>query len=133
MNIQEFMQVLQSAWSQDTSYYPDEWNSNNPAYGQCSPTAIVVQDYFGGEILWCEALLPEWRTEDHYFNIIEDEIIDLTASQFPGGTIMSVGTAKNKGFPSTRDFMLSYENTRRRYEILRDRVNQKLVKIKLAS
>ena len=40
--------VLRASWSTETG---GKWLSENPARGQCSVTALVVQDVLGGEIL----------------------------------------------------------------------------------
>lgn len=54
-----------------------QWLADNPARGQCNVTALVVHDMFGGEILKAEA--PDgW----HFYNRIEGQRRDLTASQF---------------------------------------------------
>jgi hypothetical protein len=47
--------------------------------GQCSVTALVINDLFGGEIL--KTLLPEgW----HFYNRIDGKRFDFTDSQFDG-------------------------------------------------
>jgi hypothetical protein len=55
-----------------------------------------------------------------------DELIDFTRSQFPDDTKIPAGVAKTKGFDSTREYVLSFEVTRRRYEILAARVIEAL-------
>lgn len=49
-------QALQASWCKETSSNP-LWNLRNPAKGQCAVTALVVQDYPEGEIVWTEAIL----------------------------------------------------------------------------
>ena len=59
---------FRDAWHADTSFAPADWSPDNPAFGQCAVTALIVQDLFGGELLRaCIAggshywnLLPEW-------------------------------------------------------------------------
>lgn len=55
--------------------YRAKWSADNPTCGQCVPTAILVQKLFGGDIYKLESA-------DHYYNIIDGEIIDLTKEQF---------------------------------------------------
>jgi len=43
----------------------------------CAITALIVNDYFGGEI--CKIHVDGIS---HYFNLISNKIIDLTFSQF---------------------------------------------------
>lgn len=119
MNLSDFGNVLQKSWSKETSYCPDEWNELNPSLGQCAVSALVVHDYFGGNIVWSEAVLPNGQIVSHYFNSIEGKEVDITRSQFPEGSIISKGVEKKKGFATARDFMLSHDNTKRRYELLR--------------
>lgn len=122
MNLDDLEKALQKSWSKETSYSPDLWTVGNPAMGQCAVTALVVNDYLGGEIVWADAVLPDGQKISHYFNQIDGKEIDLTRSQFPEGTDIPRGVMKNKNFSTTRDFMLSNENTRKRYGLLKTRI-----------
>lgn len=122
MNLSDFKKVLQKSWSRETSYCPEEWDDSNPSVGQCAVSALVVNDYFGGDIVWAEAVLPNGQIVSHYFNFIDGKEVDLTRSQFPDGAIIPEGVEKKKEFASTRDFMLSSESTKKRYELLKERV-----------
>lgn len=119
MKIEELQDKLKNAWCAETSYYSEKWDSSNAAYGQCAVTALIVNDYFGGDIVWAEVDLPSGEKESHYFNLIDDKEIDLTGSQFPIGTIVPKGVPKKKEFATTKEFMLSNDNTKIRYEILK--------------
>jgi hypothetical protein len=118
--IDKLKEILRKAWSKETSADPENWSNENPAYGQCAVTALIVNDIFGGKIVWAEVDV-NGKKVSHYFNVVEGEEIDLTREQFPKGTIVPKGVDKTKGFPSTRDYILSYESTRKRYEILKKR------------
>ncbi|WP_280241710.1 YunG family protein [Nocardia abscessus] len=74
-------------------------------------------------ILNTVATLPSNETVSHYFNIVDGKTIDLTRQQFPEGTIFTKTTEKQGRYFSTREYCLSYENTRLRYEKLRSRVS----------
>lgn len=76
----------------------------------------------GGEILNTTATLPDGSTDSHYYNLIEGEEVDLTRSQFPEGTLFTPGVEKKKEFNSTREYILSYQPTKERYDILQNRV-----------
>ncbi|WP_213287801.1 hypothetical protein [Bradyrhizobium sp. sGM-13] len=65
---------LREAWSAETG---GKWRSDNPAAGQCSVTALVVQDELGGEILKTD-VNGAW----HFYNQIEGRRVDFTMSQF---------------------------------------------------
>ncbi|MGK8487845.1 YunG family protein [Nocardia asiatica] len=113
--------ALHKSWSADTSS-ASGWTEANSAKGQCAVTACVVQDYLGGYILNTVATLPDNETVSHYFNIVDGKTIDLTRQQFPEGTIFTKPAEKRGRYPSTREYCLSYESTRLRYEKLRSRV-----------
>ena len=66
--------ALLGSWSIETS---GNWLADNPARGQCNVTALLINELFGGEIL--KTQLPDG---DHFYNRIDGERIDLTASQF---------------------------------------------------
>lgn len=113
--------ALHTSWSADTTS-ASAWTEADRAKGQCAVTACVVQDYLGGEIVNTVATLPTGETISHYFNWVDGEMIDLTREQFPDGTTFSKPKRKPGRHASTRDFCLSHDSTRRRYEILRSRV-----------
>ena len=79
MKIEEFKKILYSCYSKELCYpkVKDNWTEKNKCLGMCAITALVVNDYFGGEI--CKIYVDEIS---HYFNLINNEIIDLTSSQF---------------------------------------------------
>jgi hypothetical protein len=70
----ELYRRLSRAWSRETS---STWTEGNPANGQCSVTALVVQDLLGGEILKTR-VNGAW----HFYNSIGGRRWDLTVSQF---------------------------------------------------
>ena len=65
---------LRAAWSTATG---GKWRPDNPAAGQCSVTALVVQDELGGDILKTD-VDGAW----HFYNRIDGRRIDFTMSQF---------------------------------------------------
>jgi hypothetical protein len=69
--------ALERSWSEKTSvcYSQDAAAS----YGQCAPTAIVVREAFGGEILKTDGWPPNGR---HFYNHIDRVRYDFTADQF---------------------------------------------------
>ncbi|MBF6175573.1 YunG family protein [Nocardia blacklockiae] len=119
--------ALQAAWSAETSAAPD-WTMQNPAKGQCAVTACVVQDYFAGHIVHTTATLPNGKTVSHYLNAIDGEAIDLTRQQFPPGTRFTIPGPRTRGFTSTRQYCLSDDHTRHRYEMLSRRVMEYLAR-----
>ncbi len=127
MNLTELENALLKSWSKETSYCPNEWNELNPSFGQCAITALIVNDYFGGDIVWSEALLPSGQKISHFFNVIDGKEVDLTRSQFPEGTTIPEGVEKKKAFTSTRDYLMSYEDKNSRYAVLKEKVRNSLI------
>jgi hypothetical protein len=66
---------LKQCWSLQSS---SSWTENNPARGQCGVTSLVIQDYFGGDIL--KTRLPNGQL--HFYNRIDSKRIDFTDEQF---------------------------------------------------
>ncbi|MDQ8727235.1 hypothetical protein [Bradyrhizobium sp. LHD-71] len=66
--------ALLASWSSMTS---EQWLASNPARGQCNVTALLLNEFFGGDIL--KTPLAEG---DHFYNRIDGRRIDLTESQF---------------------------------------------------
>jgi len=126
MDLSKLELALQQSWSRETSSDPQNWNPNNPAWGQCAVSSLIAHDYLGGEIVWGNAILPDGRTISHYFNLVKGQEKDFTRSQFPEGTIIPEGVPKTKGFPSTRDYVLSFPITQKRYELLKREVEDRL-------
>ena len=60
--------------------YRGEWSKDNMTLGQCSITAFLVQDIFGGEVRG--VALEEGGY--HCFNIVDGKKFDLTSEQFQG-------------------------------------------------
>jgi hypothetical protein len=108
--------ALERAWEQSTSSDPGKWASANPAWGQCAVTALIVQDYYGGE-------LRRGLVDDipHYWNILEEgRQVDLTLRQFGDSARPSDVQ------PRDREYVLSFPETVSRYERLRSAVDRYL-------
>ncbi len=71
--------VLRACWSKETAHpsCQAEWVPNDPSYGQCAITAMLVHDMFGETI---HRIRVSGST--HYFNRIDGHYIDLTREQF---------------------------------------------------
>ncbi len=79
MNIKNIQKVLLECYSKDLCYpkVQCDWNENNRRFGMCAITSLIINDYFGGDI--CKIYVDGIS---HYFNLIENNIVDLTKSQF---------------------------------------------------
>ena len=110
MNIEELKELLIESYSEDTCLpgLKKQWSKENPTLGQCAITAMAVYDLFGGKIMRCMV-----SSGSHYYNIIDDHIVDLTADQFLGEKPLY-----EEGTERTREYLLSNEDTKKRYLIL---------------
>lgn len=123
-SIENLLIALQKSWHRDTSYSPAEWSEVNPARGQCTVSALVIQHYLGGELQRYEVSGIN-TNETHYCNILPDgTVIDSTASQYKTPVTLSIKPIRLNGFLSARDKRLADEETRLRYEKLLDRVTR---------
>lgn len=110
MNINELKQILIKSWSRVTCSprLREKWSEENPSLGQCAITAMIVKDALGGKIMRCMT-----STGSHYYNIINDEIVDLTVEQFLGEI-----PRYEEGSERTMEYLLSNEDTKKRYLML---------------
>ena len=116
MKISELKQLLIKSWNSDTCFpgLRDKWSEENPSLGQCAITALIVNDFFGGKIMRCTA-----SSGSHYYNIIDDNIIDLTVEQFLGEV-----PQYEKGEERTREYILSNEDTKKRYMLHNKKIQE---------
>jgi hypothetical protein len=85
------LEILQGAiresWCLETCDPTDaaEWTPTNPSLGHCAVTALVVHDFFGGELLEAEVLFQNGSRQGfHYWNRLAGVEVDLTRAQFKG-------------------------------------------------
>ena len=79
-NQHELYQKLLTIWSKETCAprMRDRWSMDNKTLGQCTITAFLVQDIFGGDVYG----IPLGDGNFHCFNIVNDIIFDLASEQF---------------------------------------------------
>ena len=70
----QIARALHKSWSLASAR---QWTAANPAAGQCNVTALLVHEFFGGELL--KTTLHEG---DHFYNRIGGRRYDFTDSQF---------------------------------------------------
>ncbi len=78
-SINRLFEILLEAWCKETAFpscQKDYDFYNDPTYGQCAITAMLVCDMFGGTIH--KVRVSGGGT--HYFNKINNHYIDLTAT-----------------------------------------------------
>lgn len=94
-----------------------DWSEANRTLGQCSITAFLAQDLFGGKVYG----VPLEDGNYHCFNVVGDCVFDLTSEQF-GDTVLNYENCPEQ----FREVHFAKEEKRQRYEYLRQRLmNQK--------
>jgi hypothetical protein len=84
--LSEVADAIVASWGPDTQYATEEQPSRKPgdrSRGQCGTTALVVQDWLGGEILAATVSRDGESVGAHYWNRLPDGTeVDLTGGQF---------------------------------------------------
>ena len=102
-------------WSAETCAprLRDGWSEADPTRGQCSVTAFLAQDVFGGKVF---GILREGGNY-HCYNVVGDCVFDLTDEQFGGEKL-----DYSSGVEQQRETHFAREEKRLRYELLRGRL-----------
>lgn len=118
MTLELLKEYLNKIYSKDTCYplCKNEWNISNPTFGHCEIVSLIVNDYFGGEIYKIKV-----DGISHYFNIIDNNIIDLTSNQF--GKEINY----NNKIKKQRQEILEDNNTLFRYNLLKRKFELSLI------
>ncbi len=108
---QDLFDALLHLWSADTCAprMREKWNTDNPTLGQCSITAFLAQDIFGGKVYGI--LRPDGNY--HCYNVIGDCLFDLTSEQFCDETLCYEDNPEQ-----FREVHFAKEEKRQRYEDL---------------
>lgn len=79
MTLKELEKALLNSYEKELCYEKvrENWTEENKTLGMCAITSLIVNDYFKGDIAKIKV-----DGISHYFNIINDSIVDLTDSQF---------------------------------------------------
>lgn len=106
--------ALLDCWCADTCAprLRDKWSPENPTKGQCSVTAFLAQDIFGGKVYG----IPLGDGNVHCYNVVGDCCFDLTSAQF--GERAKLLVYENNP-EQTRETHFAKEEKRLRYELLK--------------
>ena len=118
MNIENIKELLLKCYRKDLCYpkVQNEWNENNKCFGMCAITSLIVNDYFGGDI--CKIYVDGIS---HYYNLIDNKIVDLTSSQFNCDI-------DYKNYKIVDREKILTDDTKHRYNLLKKRLVKKLLK-----
>lgn len=117
MNLENIQNLLLDCYTKDLCYpkIQDNWHEKNKCYGMCAITALIINDYFGGSIgkIYVDGI-------SHYFNVINNKIVDLTSTQFNHDI-------NYKNYELIEREKTVTEETLERYNILKIRLMEKLL------
>lgn len=104
--------ALSEIWSADTCAprLRSKWNTDNKTLGQCSITAFLVQDIFGGKVY---GILRDGGNY-HCYNVIDNCVFDLTSEQFGDEKLVYENNPEQ-----FRAIHFAKEEKRLRYELLK--------------
>ena len=82
----DYYDLLAGIWCAETCAprMRKDWTIENRTLGQCSITAILIQDIYGGKVYG----VPLGDGNFHCFNDVDGCVFDLTSEQF-GSTVLS--------------------------------------------
>ncbi|MGW5283412.1 YunG family protein [Streptomyces collinus] len=123
-NLLTLHDALRASWAADTCS-PDDlaragWQPDNPAWGQCDITALVVNDIFGGDLMVGEVYCGSDQQGFHWWNRLPSGAeLDLTREQFrTGQTVTAPRVVERPPGPLPR--------RGKEYLLLRERVTKHL-------
>lgn len=108
--------LLSKCWCKETCAprMQDEWTEENKTLGQCSITAFLVQDLFGGKVYGIQRKDGNY----HCYNVVKDCVFDLTSEQFHGEKLCYEGNPEQ-----FREVHFRKEEKQQRYLLLKKKLN----------
>ena len=115
--LDDLYNVLRVCWCKESAYpsCQAEWVPNDPSYGQCAITAMLVYDMFGGSI----HRIRVSGGGTHYFNKLNGYYIDLTREQFD---LYNIPVSYEPNEEMERKYCGKNADTQKRFELLVKRI-----------
>ena len=115
----EMYDLLSEIWSAETCAprMRKDWTPENKTLGQCSVTAFLMQDLYGGRVFG----VPLGDGNYHCFNAVGPCVFDLTSEQF-GDTVLSYENCPEQ----FREIHFAKAEKKQRYDLLKTRLNARL-------
>ncbi len=115
----DYYDLLSEIWSAETCAprMCSEWTRENPTLGQCSITAFLMQDIYGGRVYG----VPLEDGNYHCFNEVGGCVFDLTSEQF-GDKKLDYENCPEQD----RKVHFAKEEKRLRYEKLKERLEKRM-------
>lgn len=121
----DYYDILLELWCAETCAprMRENWSPENKTLGQCSITAFLVQDIYGGKVYGIKR--PDGNY--HCFNEVDGCVFDLTSEQFGDERLDYSGCPEQ-----FREVHFAKEEKRLRYEELKRKLRERLqVKAKI--
>lgn len=114
---QDLYDALSHVWCAETCAprMRESWSVENPTLGQCSITAFLVQDIFGGKVYG----IPREGGSFHCYNDVDGCVFDLTSEQFGEEKLCYEGNPEQQ-----RQVHFAKKEKLQRYELLRERLKE---------
>ena len=115
----EYYDLLSEIWCAETCAprMRSDWSPENKTLGQCSITAFLLQDLYGGKVFG----VPLGDGNFHCFNVVGDCVFDLTSEQFGDKKLNYTDCPEQ-----FRETHFAKEEKRQRYELLKARLFARL-------
>ena len=115
----DYYDILSELWCAETCAprMRENWSTENKTLGQCSITAFLVQDIYGGKVYGIKR--PDGNY--HCFNDVGGCVFDLTSEQFGDERLDYSGCPEQ-----FREVHFAKEEKRLRYEDLKKMLREKL-------
>lgn len=97
----------------------EEWTKENKTMGQCSITAFLAQDIFGGEVYG----MPTESGGVHCYNVVDGYTFDLTSEQF-GEKAKMLSYENNELQDRESALHFAKEEKRKRYEYIKEHLKK---------
>ncbi|MBR4132641.1 MAG: hypothetical protein IKT99_06645 [Oscillospiraceae bacterium] len=115
----DYYDLLSEIWCAETCaprMRPD-WSPENRTLGQCSITAFLLQDLYGGKVFG----VPLGDGNYHCFNAVDGCVFDLTSEQF-GEKALDYSACVEQ----SREVHFAKEEKQQRYQYLREKLLERL-------
>ncbi len=111
----DYYDLLSEIWCAETCAprMRSDWSPENKTLGQCSITAFLMQDLYGGKVYG----VPLGDGNFHCFNVVGGCTFDLTSEQF-GDVVLNYDNCPEQ----FREVHFAKEEKRGRYESLKARL-----------
>lgn len=115
----EYYDLLSEIWCAETCAprMRSDWSPEDKTLGQCSITAFLLQDLYGGKVFG----VPLGDGNYHCFNVVGDCVFDLTSEQFGEKKLNYTDCPEQ-----FRETHFAKEEKRQRYEVLKSKLFARL-------